>query len=210
MAHEVLRQRRTRSGGGSAPAVRNPGSRRPVSGAPDAQFRESQPRLLAQSTTQPEEAEQLEKCRLEEQQKKAAMEKQQQQEQSQPKRMKTRGAIPEAAPAPPAGTETIWRRGGPGWHPGNQGSGVGPAPRVWSGRTWRERGPVFSKGRQGSGSSRAGLPTCPNHGQVGRKMPQVYPSTPGPQRDGDAVGPARPPHAPNLHLGTRLGAAVAG
>jgi hypothetical protein len=79
---------------------------RAVPGPADAQFRESQPRLLAQSKTQPtaaEQAEQLEKCRLEEQQKKAAMEQQQQQEKSQPKKMKTRGAIPEAAPAPPAG-----------------------------------------------------------------------------------------------------------
>ena len=102
MAHEMLRQRRTRLGGGSAPAVRNPGARpNPVSGAPEAQFRENQPCLLAQSKTQPTAAEQLEKCRQEEQQKKAAMEKQQQQQQSQPKRMRTRGAIPEAAPAPP-------------------------------------------------------------------------------------------------------------
>lgn len=81
-----------------------PAHARAVSGRPDAQFRESQPRLLAQSKTQPtavEQVEQLEKRRLEEQQKKAAMEKQQQQEKSQPKRMRTRGAIPEAAPAPP-------------------------------------------------------------------------------------------------------------
>ena len=77
-----------------------PAHAKAVSGAADAQFRESQPRLLAQSTTQPTAAEQLEKRRLEEQQKKAAMEKQQQQQQSQPKRMRTRGAIPEAAPAP--------------------------------------------------------------------------------------------------------------
>jgi hypothetical protein len=80
-----------------------PAQARGASGAPDAQFRESQPRLLAQSTTQPTAAEQLEKRRLEEQQQKAAMEKQQQQ--SQPKRMRTRGAIPEAAPSPPAATK---------------------------------------------------------------------------------------------------------
>ena len=79
-----------------------PAHARAASGAPDAQFRESQPRLLAQSTTQPTAAEQLEKRSLEEQQQKATMEKQQQQEKSQPKGMKTRGAIPEAAPAPPA------------------------------------------------------------------------------------------------------------
>ena len=81
-----------------------PARANPVSGAPEAQFRENQPRLLAQSTTQPTAAEQVEKRRLEEQQKKAAMEKQQQQQQqSQPKRMRTRGAIPEAVAPPPAG-----------------------------------------------------------------------------------------------------------
>ena len=80
------------------PALANP-----VSGAPDAASRESQPRLLAQGTAQPEEAEKLEKRRLEEQRKK--MEQQQQQEkqqQTQPKRMRTRGPVPEAAPAPDA------------------------------------------------------------------------------------------------------------
>ena len=71
-----------------------------VSGAPDASFRESQPRLLAQSTAQ-QEAEQLEKRRLKEQQERGKMD-QQQQRKSQPERMKTRGPIPEAAPAAPA------------------------------------------------------------------------------------------------------------
>ena len=80
-----------------------PARANPVSGAPEAQFRENQPRLLAQSSTQPTAAEQVEKRRLEEQQKKAAMEKQRQQQQSQPKRMRTRGAIPEAVAPPPAG-----------------------------------------------------------------------------------------------------------
>jgi hypothetical protein len=81
-----------------------PAPARAASGEPDSQSRESQSRLVAQSATQPAEAEQLEKRRLEEQQKKAALEKQQQQQESQPrKRMKTRGAIPEAAPAPPGG-----------------------------------------------------------------------------------------------------------
>jgi hypothetical protein len=79
-----------------------PAHAKAVSGAPDAASREGQPRLLAQSTAQQEEAAQLEKRRLEEQQKKLEMEKQQQQ-QSQPKKMKTRGAIPEAAPTAPAG-----------------------------------------------------------------------------------------------------------
>jgi len=67
--------------------------------ASDAAPRERQPRLLAQSTTQPGEAEQLEKRRLEEQRQQAEKAKQQQTE---PKKMKTRGAMPEAAPAPEA------------------------------------------------------------------------------------------------------------
>jgi hypothetical protein len=74
-----------------------------LSAAPDAQWQENQPCLLAQSKAEPTAAEQLEKSRLEEQQKKAAVEKQQQQPQSQPRRMKTRGTIPEAAPPAPAG-----------------------------------------------------------------------------------------------------------
>jgi isoaspartyl peptidase/L-asparaginase-like protein (Ntn-hydrolase superfamily) len=76
-----------------------PAHAKAVSGAPDAASREGQPRLLAQSTTRQEEAEQLEKRRQEEQRKK--MEQQQQQEkqqQAEPKKMKTRGALPEAAP----------------------------------------------------------------------------------------------------------------
>lgn len=93
-----------------------------VSGAPDAAFRESQPRLLAQSTTQQEEAEQLEKCRQKEQQKeqqkKQEMEKQQQQQEEQPKKLKTRGAIPEAAPTAPSGKGRfgagVVRHGDPG------------------------------------------------------------------------------------------------
>jgi hypothetical protein len=63
-----------------------------------------EPRLMAQSTVQTEEAEKLEKRRLEEQRKK--MEQQQQQEKqqqgTQQKQMKTRGAVPEAARAPEA------------------------------------------------------------------------------------------------------------
>jgi hypothetical protein len=79
-----------------------PARANPLPGAPETQFRENQPCLLAQSSTQPRADEQVEKRRLEEQQKKAAMEKQQQQ-QSEPKRMRTRGAIPEAVAPPPAG-----------------------------------------------------------------------------------------------------------
>ena len=77
-----------------------PAHANPASGAAS---RESQPRLLAQSTAQPGEAEQLEKRRLEEQQKKG---QEQQPQQSQPKKAKMRGAMPEAAredmPAEPA------------------------------------------------------------------------------------------------------------
>ena len=94
-----------------------PAHARAVPGPADAQFQESQPRLLAQSTAQQEEAAQLEKCRQQEQQKKLEMEKQQQQE-SQPKKLKTRGAIPEAAPTAPAGRGRfgagVVRHGDPG------------------------------------------------------------------------------------------------
>ena len=72
-----------------------------VSGAPAAAFQENQPRLLAQSTAQQREAEQLEKRRLKEQQERGKMD-QQQQKRSRPERMKTPGPIPEAAPAAPA------------------------------------------------------------------------------------------------------------
>jgi hypothetical protein len=71
--------------------------------AADAASRDSQPRLLAQSKAQPEEAEQLEKRRQEEQQKKVQEQQQQQIPVKKAKRM--RGAPPDAAreamPAPP-------------------------------------------------------------------------------------------------------------
>lgn len=75
-----------------------------AAGGPDAASRESQPRLLAQSTTKPGEAEQVEKRRQEEQRQKAEKAKQQEQQrqQTEPKRMRTRGPMPEAAPAPEA------------------------------------------------------------------------------------------------------------
>jgi Tfp pilus assembly protein PilN len=95
-----------------------PAHAKAVSGAPGAAFRESQPRLLAQSTAQQEEAAQLEKCRQKELQEKQEMEKQQQQQESQPKKLKTRGAIPEAAPTAPAGRGRfgagVVRHGDPG------------------------------------------------------------------------------------------------
>jgi len=94
-----------------------PAHAKAVSGTPDAAFRESQARVLAQSTAQQQEAEQLEKSRQEEQQKKQEMEKQQQQEE-QPKKQKTRGAIPEAAPTAPSGKGRfgagVVRHGDPG------------------------------------------------------------------------------------------------
>jgi hypothetical protein len=62
-----------------------------------------EPRLLAQTTAQPEEAEKLEKRRLEEQRKKMEQQQQEKQQQGiQQKQMRTRGAVPEAAPAPEA------------------------------------------------------------------------------------------------------------
>jgi hypothetical protein len=60
--------------------------------------RESQPRLLAQSTAQPGEAEKLEQQRLKEQQDRAKMQQEQKQQQRQPEMRKMRGPIPEAAP----------------------------------------------------------------------------------------------------------------
>ena len=54
--------------------------------AAGAASRESQPRLLAQSTAQPEEAEKLEQQRLKEQQDRAKMQQEQKQQQQQPER----------------------------------------------------------------------------------------------------------------------------
>ncbi len=92
------------------------------SGAPDAVYREGQPLLLAQSTTQPEEAQKLEKLRQEELKKKQEQKQQQEkQQQAEPKKLKTRGAIPEAAPeatpAKPGGKRFgagVVRHGDPG------------------------------------------------------------------------------------------------
>jgi hypothetical protein len=69
--------------------------------AAGAASQESQPRLLAQSKAQPEEAEKLEQQRLKEQQDRATMQQEQQQQQKQPEMRKMRGPIPEAAPPPP-------------------------------------------------------------------------------------------------------------
>jgi hypothetical protein len=77
-----------------------PAHARAVSGPPDAQFRESQPCLLAQSKTQTGETEQLKEPSPAKPKKQAGMEEPQPQPQSQPKKMRTRGPIPEAAPAP--------------------------------------------------------------------------------------------------------------
>jgi len=70
----------------------------PVSGAPGAASRESQPLLLAQGKAQPEEAEKLEKSGQKEELNKEKTKAEQQQQQTEPKKMKTRGAMPEAAP----------------------------------------------------------------------------------------------------------------
>jgi hypothetical protein len=71
-----------------------------AAGAPDAASREYQLRLLAQSATQPGAAEQVEKTPQAAPQKKAETEKQQVKpsQQPQPRRMRTRGPMPEAAP----------------------------------------------------------------------------------------------------------------
>lgn len=75
-----------------------PAHANPASGAAS---RESQPRLLAQGTAQPGEAEKLEQQRLKEQQDRAKMQQEEKQQQSQPEMRKMRGPIPEAAPPPP-------------------------------------------------------------------------------------------------------------
>ena len=75
------------------PAYANP--------AAGAASRESQPRLLAQSKTQPGEAEKLEQQRLKEQQDRAKMQQEQKEQQSEPRMRKMRGPIPEAAPPAP-------------------------------------------------------------------------------------------------------------
>jgi hypothetical protein len=69
--------------------------------AAGAVSRESQPRLLAQTTTQPGEAEKLEQQRLKEQQERAKME-QQKGDQSHQKTRKMRGALPAPAAIPEA------------------------------------------------------------------------------------------------------------
>jgi len=91
-----------------------------VSGALDAAYRQGQPLFLAQSATQKEEAEKLEKCRKEEEQKKLEQQHKEKQQQTEPK-LKTRGAIPEAAPetvpAKPGGKRVgagVVRHGDPG------------------------------------------------------------------------------------------------
>ena len=59
---------------------------------------ESQPRLMAQNTPQPGEAERLEQQRLKEQQNRARMQQEHKEPQSQPRMRPMRRAIPEAAP----------------------------------------------------------------------------------------------------------------
>jgi hypothetical protein len=66
--------------------------------ASEAAARESQPRLLAQTTAQPGEAEKLEQQRLKEQQDRATMQQEQKQQQSQQRMRKMPAPVPEAAP----------------------------------------------------------------------------------------------------------------
>ena len=65
----------------------------PASGAAS---RENQPRLLAQTTAQPGEAEKQEQQRLKEQQDQAKVQQEQKEQKSQPRMRKMRGAVPEA------------------------------------------------------------------------------------------------------------------
>jgi hypothetical protein len=75
----------------------------------------SEPRLMAQSTAQQEEAQQLEKRRLEEQRKKMEQQQQEKQQQgTQEKQIRTRGAVPEATPAPEATPKPGGKRFGAG------------------------------------------------------------------------------------------------
>ena len=68
-----------------------PAHANPASGAAS---RESQPRLLAQSTAQPGEAEKLEQQRLKEQQERAKMQQEQKQQQKQPEMSEDAEAAP--------------------------------------------------------------------------------------------------------------------
>jgi hypothetical protein len=73
----------------------------PAEAGPSASVasRESQPRLLAQATTQAGEAEKLEQQRLKEQKDRARMQQEQKEQQSQPRMREMRRApVPEAAP----------------------------------------------------------------------------------------------------------------
>ena len=95
--------------------------------APADASRDSQPLRLAQSKTQPEEAEQLEQRRLKEQQEREKLQQQKMQsdekpETQQPRKMRSMeksAPVPEAAPAPPkAGSKRfgagVVRHGDPG------------------------------------------------------------------------------------------------
>jgi hypothetical protein len=72
-----------------------PAQANPAAGATS---QESQPRLLAQTTAQPGEAEKLEQKRLKEQQDRARMQQEQKPQQSQPRMRKMPAPVPEAAP----------------------------------------------------------------------------------------------------------------
>jgi hypothetical protein len=73
----------------------------------------SEPRLMAQSPAQTEEAEKLEKLRLEEQRKKMEQQQQEKQQQkTQEKQIRTRGAVPEATPEATPAPEATPKPGG--------------------------------------------------------------------------------------------------
>jgi hypothetical protein len=79
-----------------------PAHAKAAAGAPGAAAPESQSGLLAQGTTQPESAAQVEKRRLEKQRQQEQKAKTEQQRQRPAPRMRTRAPMPEVAPAPEA------------------------------------------------------------------------------------------------------------
>jgi hypothetical protein len=87
-----------------------PAQANPASGAA---ARQSQPRLLAQNTAQPGEAEKLEQQRLKEQQDRAKMQQEQKEQQRQPEMRKMRGPMPAPVPeaAPPNASKSRFGAG---------------------------------------------------------------------------------------------------
>ena len=79
--------------------------------AAGAVSRESQPRLLAQNTAQPEEAKKLEQQRLKEQQDRAKMQQEQKQQQRHPEMRRMRGPMPVPEAAPPNSSKSRFGAG---------------------------------------------------------------------------------------------------